>query len=240
MLEKDLAHPPVEISVVIPAYNEALRIGHTLKRVYEYFKGRSFEILVVDDGSVDDTIEEVKSHQIPGLRLISYEKNQGKGYAVKQGILQSQGRYVLLTDADLSTPIEYFEQLFLHIHEAPLVIGSRGMKESQVSNQVLRVWLGKTGNKLIQLILPGIKDTQCGFKLFQGGCARKIFAMQQLRGFGFDFEILFIAQRQNLEIREIPVKWVNALGSKVKPKDYLITLLELGRVVLNNWKGKYK
>ncbi|MCI4668557.1 MAG: glycosyltransferase family 2 protein [Bacteroidia bacterium] len=240
MLEKDLAHPSVEISVVIPAYNESLRIGNTLKLVHEYFKGRSFEILVVNDGSSDNTVQKVESHQIPELRVISYEKNQGKGYAVQQGVLNSKGKYILLTDADLSTPIEYFANLYEHIDQADLVIGSRGMKESQVSNQILRVWLGKTGNKLIQLVLPGIKDTQCGFKLFKGDSGREIFSKQQIKGFGFDFEILFIAQRLGLEIKEVPVKWTNALGSKVKPRHYISTLLELGRLVLNNWQGKYR
>lgn len=240
MLEKDLAHPSVEVSVVIPAYNEAMRIGRTLKRIQEFFAGRSYEVIVVDDGSTDGTIKEVNSLQIPEVRIVSYTQNQGKGYAVKQGMLESKGKFILLTDADLSTPIEYFDQLFSHINEVPVVIGSRGMKESDVSNQVLRVWLGKTGNKLIQLILPGIKDTQCGFKLFEAEAAHNLFQRQRLKGFGFDFEILFIAQRQNLPIKEIPVKWVNALGSKVKPRDYLFTLIELAKVVWNDFRGKYK
>ena len=166
MLENDLAHNhsyPVELSIVIPAYNESLRIGQSLEKIHAYFSGSSFEILVVDDGSQDRTINVVNKLGLEEVKIVSYGQNQGKGYAVQQGVLNSKGKYVLLTDADLSTPIEYYAQLKAEVEKHPLVIGSRGMKDSLVSNQILRVWLGKTGNKLIQLILPGIKDTQCGF-----------------------------------------------------------------------------
>jgi len=240
MQENDLANSRPDFSIVIPAYNEAKRIGQTLEKVHHFFQDKSFEVLVVDDGSTDATIAEVDKWGQRQTRVISYAPNQGKGYAVKQGVLESQGKYILITDADLSTPIEYFDLLYKEMQGSCIAIGSRGLKESQVSNQPIRVWLGKTGNRLIQFILPGIKDTQCGFKLFEAQTAKALFRRQRLSGFGFDFEILFIAQRHKKPIREIPVKWVNALGSKVKPRHYLTTLLELGAVLVNDWRGRYK
>ncbi|MEO0896046.1 MAG: dolichyl-phosphate beta-glucosyltransferase [Bacteroidota bacterium] len=230
----------VELSIIIPAYNEALRIGRSLERILTYFEDSSIEILVVDDGSSDDTQMVANSFLNPAIRILSYGQNQGKGFAVKHGMLHAKGKYLLLTDADLSTPIEYYDHLKAFIEEYPVVIGSRGMKESDVSNSFIRVFLGKAGNKLVQAILPGIKDTQCGFKLFQAKIAQQIFSQQRLKGFGFDFEILFIAQRQKLGIREVPVKWINAEGSKVKAKHYITTLIELGTVVLNNLRGRYQ
>ena len=158
----------MELSVVIPAYNESDRIVDTLHALATYFAGKSVEILVVDDGSKDDTKEKVKALQLPTVTVLSYGTNRGKGYAVKYGVAASKGRYILMTDADLSTPIECLADMQPHMKEYPVVIGSRALAQSQVTKNWFRGMLGTFGNSLIQLILPGIQDTQCGFKLFEG------------------------------------------------------------------------
>lgn len=230
----------MNLSVIIPAYNESQRIGNSLQEMARYFEGQEVEILVVNDGSTDDTIAVVESLQLPQVRIIGYGSNRGKGYAVQQGVMASVGQQILISDADLSTPIRHYEDLAAELPSAPVVIASRGMDTSEVDNHPIRIWLGKFGNRLIRVVLPGIKDSQCGFKLFEGEVGRTLFSKQQLTGFGFDFEILFIARLHGYLIREIPVSWVNAEGSKVKPWHYLATLRELLQVVLNHWIGKYR
>ncbi len=230
----------LELTVVIPAYNEENRISRTLRAIHDYFSGRHHEIIVVDDGSTDGTIASVHALGIPTVRVISYSGNRGKGYAVREGMLASKGRYVLLSDADLSTPIHCFDDLWAHHGDHEVVVGSRGLQSSQVNNHWYRVFLGKMGNKLIQTVVPGIVDTQCGFKLFEGEAARHIFRQQRLEGFGFDFEVLSIAQHMGLSLKEVPVRWVNAEGSKVRPHHYFSTLRELGQVWLNHRKGVYQ
>ncbi|MEO0581448.1 MAG: dolichyl-phosphate beta-glucosyltransferase [Bacteroidota bacterium] len=230
----------MELSVVIPAYNESDRIVDTLHALATYFAGKSVEILVVDDGSKDDTKEKVKALQLPTVTVLSYGTNRGKGYAVKYGVAASKGRYILMTDADLSTPIECLADMQPHMKEYPVVIGSRALAQSQVTKNWFRGMLGTFGNSLIQLILPGIQDTQCGFKLFEGNTARSLFAMQQITGFGFDFEILYLARKFGYPILELPVKWTHHEGSKVKPWHYVQTLSELGAVVWQDIRGAYK
>ncbi|HEX8531261.1 MAG TPA: dolichyl-phosphate beta-glucosyltransferase [Cytophagales bacterium] len=230
------------ISIVIPAYNEAANIAESLLQVYTFFAQYPAEIVVVDDGSTDDTSKIVRE-QCPyaNLKLITLPQNRGKGHAVKAGVLASKGSHVLVTDADLSVPLGDFEKLYRSFSpEAPVVIGSRGLKESKVKNAWYRVLLGKFGNKLIQFIIPGIEDSQCGFKLFDGEVAREVFRRQRLEGFGFDFEVLFIAQKFKYPIREVPVSWTMAdRKSSVKFYHYFSTLLELGKVIYNDAAGKY-
>jgi dolichyl-phosphate beta-glucosyltransferase len=230
------------ISIVIPAYNEAVSIADSLLQVHSFFAQYDAEIVVVDDGSTDDTSKIVREQCGYGnLRLITLPQNRGKGHAVKAGVLASKGDLVLVTDADLSVPLGDFDKLHRSFSsDAPVVIGSRGLKESKVKNAWYRVLLGKFGNKLIQFIIPGIEDSQCGFKLFDGGVAREVFRRQRLAGFGFDFEVLFIAQKFKYPIQEVPVSWTMAeRKSSVKFYHYFSTLLELGKVVYNDAVGKY-
>ena len=228
------------ISVVIPAYNEERKIAGSVKTIASFFADMEIEIIVVDDGSRDHTIERLNETGIASLRVVTNPANRGKGYSMKRGVMESRGEYILLTDTDLSTPIAEFDKLFPCLSEFDVAIGSRGMKESSVKNALHRTWLGTLANRLfIKLLLPGIRDSQCGFKLFRGEAAHRIFSRQTLSGFGYDFEILFIARVNGYRIREVGVTWNHSDESKVRFYHYFATLLEFGRVVLNHLQKKY-
>jgi dolichyl-phosphate beta-glucosyltransferase len=214
----------MEISIVIPAYNEEKRIGKTLKKVYEYFKEKKieFEIIVVDDGSNDKTVEIVEkfSFDKKEIRILKHEKNMGKGAAVKTGILNAKGELILFTDADLSTPIEEFEKLKKEIENGyDIAIGSRGLKDSKIviPQPFYRRIIGKIFPFLVRLIvINDFKDTQCGFKLFKKEAGKKIFSQLKTNGFAFDVEVLARGKKENFKIIEVPVVWINSPYSSVK------------------------
>lgn len=228
------------VSIVIPAYNEEKRIPLTLNKIVTYFENRNFEVIVVDDGSTDNTVEIVNSCGYADVNVISYKKNKGKGHAVKVGLAASKGNVVLLSDADLSTPIKEFPKLERYIKEYPVVIGSRAMSDSLVQNKWIKKFLGRFGNLFIRLILPDLRDTQCGFKLFRGDEVRSLVDKLSINGFGYDFELLFLAKKRKLRIKEVPVEWYNSLGTKVRYYHYLFTLKELFAVIWKNALGRYK
>ncbi len=219
-------HP--SLSVVIPAYNEEQRIGSTLERISVYLRSRSrsFEILVVDDGSQDRTGEitqELGTRDDPEgtVRLLRNDRNRGKGYSVRRGMLEAQGAYSLLTDADLSSPIEEISKLEREVIDGSchIAFGSRDMEESQI--EVRQTWFretsGKIFNRLVRLStgLP-YADTQCGFKLFNMGRCQDLFRKQTIDGFGFDVEILYMAHKWGLTLKEVPVVWRHVPGSSVR------------------------
>jgi dolichyl-phosphate beta-glucosyltransferase len=213
------------LSVVVPAYNEEARLGNTLKRMLAYFDGQDYpyEILVVNDGSTDGTarvVEHIAACR-PQVRLLEYAQNRGKGYAVRYGILRSQGQRVLFSDADLATPIEELEKLNAKLDEGyPIAIGSRDVRGSQLIKREswIRELGGKTFNKLVRLLtVPGIHDTQCGFKLFTRNTAQTIFGRCVVDHFAFDVEVLYLAVRiYGLKVAEVPVRWAHQEGSKVR------------------------
>jgi dolichyl-phosphate beta-glucosyltransferase len=213
----------IELSVVIPAYNEERRLPRTLESVYQYLsgRGRSFEIVVVDDGSHDRTCDLVLEYarEHPEIRIRSYQPNRGKGFAVRVGILSARGETILIDDADGSSPIEEVERLEAALAEgADLAIGSRAKPDSsrKVQALVYRKFIGNTFNAIVQrLLLPGIFDTQCGFKLFKRQAARDIFSVNRIDGFGFDVEVLYIARLRSYKITELAINWTNVEGSKV-------------------------
>ncbi|KKW17150.1 MAG: Glycosyl transferase family protein [Parcubacteria group bacterium GW2011_GWA1_50_14] len=235
------------LSVVIPAYNEAERIPLTLIDIDKHLSQAkySYEIIVVDDGSTDDTAAVVErfTKMIPGLRVTGYGENRGKGGAVKFGMLEAQGRYRLLTDADNSTSIDHFDKMIPHFENGfDVVICSRADKESKLTppQGLLRQMLGKGGNLIIQaLVLPGIWDTQCGFKCFTSDSAEKVFPLQKIAGWGFDVEILSLAKRLGFKIKQIPVVWVNDTESHVGASAYIKTLIETLRIRIWLWRDVY-
>lgn len=211
-----------ELSVVIPAYNEDARLGPTLRRVVEYLEGsgRTFEVLVVDDGSRDRTAAVARQHLDGRVLLIRHPVNRGKGAAVRTGVLATQGERVLITDADLSTPIEDLERLEPRLAEAEIVLGSRAAARSEITRRqpVYRELMGKTFNKIIRLLgVRGIRDTQCGFKLLDGVLARWLFAGLTVDRFAYDVELVWLARRRGHRMAEVGVRWANSPDSRVHP-----------------------
>jgi len=226
--------PRCHLSIVIPAYNEARRLGPTLAAIGAYGVGLSYEVVVVDDGSCDDTADIARRY--PHCRVMGWHANRGKGAAVRAGIMAARGRWILMTDADLSTPIEELAPLMQAAERtgAPVAIASRGLWQAriEVSQPPYRMLMGKIYNLMVQaILLPGIWDTQCGFKLFEREAARAIFARTRLDGFGFDAESLYIARRLGYRIVEVPVRWRNDPDTKVSAwRDSLRMFLELWRI----------
>ena len=210
-----------ELSVVIPAFNEARRIVPSLERILAYLsdRGTSHEVLVADDGSTDGTAAAVEAFSGCRVRVVRTPDNQGKGAATRRGVLASCGRRVLLTDADLSTPITDLATLEARLDTAPVVLGSRAVADSRVLEHqpLYRELMGKTFNKLIRLAgVWGINDTQCGFKLLDGDVARRVFTEMVTPGFAFDVELVWLARRLGFEVVEVGVTWVNSPDTRVR------------------------
>ncbi|MEW1725093.1 dolichyl-phosphate beta-glucosyltransferase [Streptomyces sp. NPDC093109] len=233
------------MTVVVPAYNEELRLRPTLDAIRDHLRadpdrwGR-WELIVVDDGSTDGTaaVAAEAAAAEPRIHVVTSAGNHGKGHALRQGVLASYGRRVLLTDADLATPIAELDRLDAQLTADGgdgAAIGSRAHPDARIEVRQLAVreWLGRLGNRLIQRVaIDGINDTQCGFKLFEGERARAAFADSRLDGWGIDVEILRAFRRAGLPVTEVPVRWAHQAGSKVRPLDYLRVLLELIRLRL--------
>ncbi len=209
-----------EISIIIPAYNEEKIIIDTIQRVSFFFKNKKHEIIVVDDGSIDDTFNKIFTLSLPTVKLIRNYRNFGKGYAVKRGVLHSSGKLVLFTDADLSTPIEDYDKLEIALKNGnDIVLGSRLLKDSEIIDPqpLIRVILGKFyGIFAHALVCWSVRDTQCGFKLFRGDAIRNIFNSVGIYGYSFDIEMILIAKRMGYKIKEVPVRWCNNKESKIK------------------------
>lgn len=239
----------IELSIIIPAYNEEANIEGCIQTVITAFEARNikFEIIAVDDGSSDKTLDVIRTiaETDPRIMALTNGKNRGKGYTVRHGVLESKGALMLFTDVDLSTPIEEFDKLHASLVTGyDIAFGSRALAESelQVSQPWYRVWLGRLANRAIQMVVPalrGIKDTQCGFKLFTGDVARRIFPLQRNERWGFDFEILHIARKHSYRVIEVPVMWSHGGDSRIRLSDYPRTLMELFKVRLNEIKGVY-
>jgi dolichyl-phosphate beta-glucosyltransferase len=209
--------------VIIPAYNEALRLPAYLAEVVAYFEGRggSYEVLVVDDGSSDGTAAHVLETQAahPAVALHRLATNHGKGFAVRAGMLAAQGELRLMADADGATPIAELERLEAAIHGgADVAVGSRALRDPSVTRQVRlhRKLSGEVFNLLVRRLgLPDVADTQCGFKLFRAPAARALFGALETVGFGFDVELLLLARRGGYRVAEVAVNWADRPGSKV-------------------------
>jgi glycosyltransferase involved in cell wall biosynthesis len=235
-------------SIVIPAYNEGARLGGTLEKVLAYVRARGWdtEVIVVNDGSRDNTAEIVKrfAAKEPTLRLLENPGNRGKGYSVRHGMLDARGGIVLFSDADLSSPIEEAPKLFQALEEgADIAIGSRWLRaETQTQRQPLhRQIFGRVFNLLLRITLGlKFKDTQCGFKAFKQPAVQAIFPLQKIERWGFDPETLFLARKLNFKVQEIPVAWGHSGGTRIHPVvDGSRMFLEMLRIRWYDLTGKY-
>lgn len=235
-------------SIIIPAYNESARLGSTLDRVLEYVSRQQWEaeIIVVNDGSRDHTADLVREYakNHPCLRLLENPGNRGKGFSVRNGMLNASGELLLFSDADLSSPIEEAPKLFAAIHAgADVAIGSRWLRpELQTHRQsLLRQFYGRIFNVALRIVLGlNLSDTQCGFKAFTRDAAQKIFPQQQIERWGFDPELLFLARKLKMKIAEVPVAWAHVEGTRISPlRDGLRMFGEVLKIRWNALTGKY-
>lgn len=213
----------IEISIVIPAYNEEARISVSLEKIaaYMYRRGTLYELIVVNDGSTDSTLSVVQEliPKIPSLKIVTYDKNQGKGNATKAGVLEAKGQIVFFTDADLSTPIEEIERFLVEIKQADVVIGSRAAHGASIKihEPFHREILGKLFCLFVRLFcVPGFADTQCGAKMFKGEVSRILFQQLKIARFAFDVELLYLAKRSGFRVKELPITWYFSNNSRVR------------------------
>jgi dolichyl-phosphate beta-glucosyltransferase len=241
--------PELFLSVVIPAYNEAERIGPTLDKIRNYLAAKRFpaEVVVVDDGSTDDTpvLLRAAAARWPELRTLTNQANRGKGFSVRRGALEARAAFVLFTDADLSAPIEEADKLLamLESAHADAAVGSRALDRSLIGvrQHWRREYAGRFFNLLVRLF-TGLKihDTQCGFKLFRRDSTRRAFEALQVAGFGFDPELLFLIQRGGGRVVEVPVRWNNNPATKVHfLRDSTRMFLDLIALRWRAWAGRY-
>jgi glycosyltransferase involved in cell wall biosynthesis len=237
------------ISIIIPAYNEEKRLPDTLRQVMAYLARGAWqfsEILVVDDGSTDGTVQAAEQMRAsyPALRVLRNPGNRGKGYAVRHGMLESRAEWALFTDSDLSSPIEELDKLWQAAGRdgAQVALGSRALDRRLIGvhQSFFRENVGKLFNLGMRLAtgLP-FHDTQCGFKLFEARAARQIFERQLLDGFGFDVEVLFIGRRLGYREIEVPVRWNDVAGTKMTALRGLAAFLEPWQVRWNQIRGRY-
>ena len=235
------------LSVIIPAYNEETRIAESLRKVVAYLAAQSYtwEVAVVDDGSTDATASLVKAvaEEHPNVHLISVPHG-GKGWAVNRGMLWTSGEYRFLCDADLSMPIEQLSR-FLPPDAPPfdIAVGSRETPGSRrIGEPSLRHIMGRVYNLLVRMLaVPGLSDTQCGFKCFRGQVAQGLFPVQRLFGFSFDVEILFLARKGRLRISEVPIDWYYRPESKVRAyRDSLAMSADILKIRWHCLRGRYK
>jgi dolichyl-phosphate beta-glucosyltransferase len=217
--------PPLNprVSIVVPAYNEARRLPQTIRSLEDFAAANGWvsEVIIVDDGSRDETalLADVQRRTNDRFRLITYTRNAGKGYAIRRGVMEARGEAILISDADLSTPIHQLPKLLEHYGGSDLVIGSRAVDESLVREK--QTWYRQRMGKIFNRLMVGItglpfRDTQCGFKLIEAAAAKKIFREAVVDRFAWDVEILMLACRAGLRVAEVPVEWFNSADSRVR------------------------
>ncbi|MFA6251961.1 MAG: dolichyl-phosphate beta-glucosyltransferase [Candidatus Paceibacterota bacterium] len=233
------------ISVIIPVYNEEKRIPRTLDGLFSFLKtnGIEAEVILVNDGSSDNTVKCLKTVTLSNLKIINFAKNKGKGAAVREGALSAIGEIIIFMDADGSTRLEHITEVINFLNTGyDVAIGSRELKESKIikKQSSFRELLGKTFSIMVKTIgLSHITDTQCGFKGFKKEAAKEIFEISKINRFAFDVEILYIANKLGCKIKEIPVKWENDENSKVDLKNIIIMFFDIIKIRFNLSTNKY-
>lgn len=239
------------LSVVIPAYKEKERIGSNLLEIERFLSDKNFEyeIIIIVDGSPDNTAEVAANYakQVKNLRVISNEVNHGKGYVVRQGLLESKGKYVVFLDADGSTSITHVEKFLPELEAgADVIVGSRKIEGAfvQIHQPKYREFMGEGGNWLIRIVLGlwSFPDTQCGFKMLTGKAAHEVAQRMVVDRFGFDFELIILAKALGFKIKQMPVRWLNEQGSTVSltgPNGFIQVLIDLFKTKLRLIGGKY-
>jgi glycosyltransferase involved in cell wall biosynthesis len=239
---------PIELSIIVPSYNEELRLPTSLDRLAAYLgkSGRCTEVLVVDDGSKDKTaaVAAEYTNRIANLRVLKNGENRGKGYSVRHGMLEAKGEVVLFTDADLSAPIEEADKLLAAMGEYDVAIGSRAIDRSliKVHESAFREFAGIVFNKIVRVVLrlPFV-DTQCGFKAFRRERCRIIFEQQRIERFGFDPELLYLARHHGLKAVEIPVRWSHSAATKINMmRDSIQMFVDVFTIRWNALRGCYR
>jgi len=237
-----------ELSIIIPSYNEELRLPATLDRIATYIRssGRNTQVIVVDDGSKDRTAQLAESYRgrFANFRVLSNGVNRGKGYSVRHGSLEAQGDVILFTDADLSAPIEEADKLLAALKDHDVAIGSRAMDRGliEVHESPFREFAGIVFNTIVRVILrlPFV-DTQCGFKAFRRGPCRIVFEQQTIERFGFDPELLYLARHHGLSIIEVPVRWSHSPATKVNMlRDSVQMFVDVFIIRWNALRGRYR
>jgi len=237
----------IELSIIVPSYNEELRLPPSLDRIAAYVaeSGRCTEVLVVDDGSKDKTaaVAAAYADRIANLRVLKNGENRGKGYSVRHGMLEAKGKVVLFTDADLSAPIEEADKLLAAMGEYDVSIGSRAMDRSliKVHESAFREFAGIVFNRIVRIVLrlPFV-DTQCGFKAFRRERCRIIFEQQRIKRFGFDPELLYLARHHGLNSVEIPVRWSHSPATKISMmRDSIQMFVDVFTIRWNALRGCY-
>ncbi len=239
----------IYLSVVIPVYNENKSIKTAIQETIKFFNARSFnyEIIIVDDGSKDNTVKiakETAEELNSNIIIFKNDVNYGKGYSLKKGIMSAKGEIILFFDADLSTPLKAFDEMLPFLNQDyDVVMGSRHLSESKilVRESKIREFLGNIFTKIVfSFFLKGITDTNCGFKVYRREVGQKLYSLLTINRWGFDVEIIYIAQKYNYKIKEVPVYWSHDAHSKVKIISAVLnTLKELAQIKINDWKGKY-
>ena len=238
---------PPDLSIVIPSFNEELRLPLTLANISAYIRASKpeTEVIVVDDGSTDRTTDVANSFrgEIQRLRVIANDRNRGKGYSVRHGMLEARGRVVLFTDADLSAPIDEADKLLAALADHDVAIGSRALDRSLIAvhQSVFREYAGMIFNFIVRAILrlPFV-DTQCGFKAFRRDRCRVVFQQQRIERFGFDPELLYLARHHGLSAVEIPVRWAHSPATKVSMwRDSIQMFLDVFIIRWNGLTGRY-
>jgi glycosyltransferase involved in cell wall biosynthesis len=242
-----IVSPPPDLSIIIPSFNEELRLPSSLEKIAAYIRKRrpNTEVIVVDDGSTDKTVAVAEAcTEIPSLRVLSNGTNRGKGFSVRRGSLEARGNVVLFTDADLSSPIEEAEKLLTELDTHDVAIGSRAVDRSLIEahQSLFREFAGIIFNRIVRVILrlPFV-DTQCGFKAFRRERCRIIFEQQTIERFGFDPELLYLARHHGLSIVEVPVRWAHSPATKVSMMtDSVRMFLDVFVIRWNAFLGRYR